>query len=331
MFKIKLKNNIIFNCDNNTSILNGAKKNNINLEHSCMSARCSSCKVKVLRGKYTKIQNENILTAEELNGGYILTCNTKPLSNMELDCENLNEEIIKARTLPSKISSIKIISNDVLKVVLRLAPTANFQYKPGQYVNIIKSNIKRSYSIANMDSNNNKLEFFIKNYKNGLMSKYWFNKANENDLLRFEGPLGSFYYRNNNKKDIIFLATGTGIAPIKAILEDLNNNSKKHNNKNIWLFWGVRYIDDLFYTPTFCNLNFKFIPVLSRANKNWKGEVGHIQNIVLNQKINLQNAQVYACGSPNMIKFAKKVLINSLLSENHFFSDAFVESNKNQK
>jgi CDP-4-dehydro-6-deoxyglucose reductase len=196
-------------------------------------------------------------------------------------------------------------------------------------VNIIKSDIKRSYSIANAFEQNALLTFFIKKYDNGLMSNYWFEEAKVNDLLRIEGPLGSFFVRENDQENIIFLATGTGVAPIKAILEKLSKSANQLTNKNIWLFVGARYENDLFWDPKELRIinGIKYIPVLSRASSKWVGEIGYIQDSVIKQSISLANSIVFACGSNDMIESAKKRLIENGLNKSNFFSDAFVQSN----
>ena len=329
MYKVTLINETTFECDENSTILNAGKSAGITLEHSCLSARCRSCIVKVLDGNFKQVQDEFVLTEEERENGYTLSCNAIPTTDIKLNVEDLGDVIIpKSRTLPCKVNFIEQITNDVIKVFLRMPPKLDFKFISGQYVNIIKGEIKRSYSIANMMKEGNILEFYIKKYDKGLMSNYWFSEAKENNLLRLEGPLGTFFYRNNKKKeDIIFLATGTGIAPIKAILEEMNQNPQNIFDKRIWLFFGARYERDIFFTPNFKNFKVNFIPVLSRENKDWKGEKGYVQEVVLKQKINLQNSQVYACGSNDMINSARKIFIENFLPENQFYSDAFVISN----
>lgn len=328
MFEIKLKNNKTFNCDNDTSILEAAKNANVFLEHSCMKARCNSCKVKVLKGETINIQEENILTEKEIKELYILSCNARPLSNISLDIEDLGKVILyNSKTFPAKIKLIEKTTNNIIKIVLRLPPSTSFNFAAGQYVNIIKGNIKRSYSIASNVQVNNTLEFFIKKYENGLMSNYWFNEAKENDLLRLEGPLGTFFYRENILENIVFLATGTGISPVKAVLEQFRKSPNLCEGKKVWLFWGGRYMEDFFWSPEFKEFNFKFIPVLSRENNKWSGETGYVQDVVLKQKMNVQESQVYACGSIDMIKSAKQLFLDNSMPENRFFSDAFVNSN----
>lgn len=328
MFEISLKNDKKFTCDSDTTIFEAAKKNNIVLEHSCLSSRCRSCLVKVLSGYTINIEEELVLTMEDKNANFVLSCNAKPLSDLELDIEDLGDiTLFEKKITPSKISMIEKLTDDVIKVVLRLPPNSNFNFNSGQYVNIIKGNLIRSYSIANCSDHNNQLEFFIKNYENGLMSEYFFKEAKINDLLRLEGPIGTFFLRDSSFKNIVFLATGTGVAPIKSILERLDKSHEQYQNKNFWLIVGARYQEDLFWEPNFKNLNIKHIPVLSRQVNNWNGAKGYVQDIVLKNKIDLENTQVYACGSNDMIKSAKVLFFKNNLKESNFFSDAFVQSN----
>ena len=328
MFTIKLNSNKTFSCDKDSTIFEAAKKSNIVLEHSCLSARCRSCVVKVLSGKTINKEEELVLTKEEKNENFVLSCNAKPLSDIELDIEDLGEiKLFDKKIIPSKISVIEKLTDDVIKVVLRIPPNSNFNFNSGQYVNIIKGNITRSYSIANSSDHKNQLEFFVKNYENGLMSAYFFKEAKINDLLRLEGPIGTFFLRDSSFKNIVFLATGTGVAPIKSIIEGLDKSYEQFQNKNFWVIVGARYQDNLFWEPNLKNLNIKYIPVISRPNNVWSGEKGYVQDIVLKQQIDLENSQVYACGSNDMINSAKELFFKNNLKENNFFSDAFVQTN----
>ncbi len=330
MFNITLKNGKAFNCDANETIFEGAKKNGIILEHSCLLARCRSCAVQIEYGTVIEKNDDLILSKEEKLNQWVLSCNAIPTSNIILNIEDLGGiQIFDKKIIPSKIQSIVKLNDNVIEVSLRLSPNSNFEYNSGQYVNIIKGDIKRSYSIANAFEQNALLTFFIKKYDNGLMSNYWFEEAKVNDLLRIEGPLGSFFIRENDQENIIFLATGTGVAPIKAILENLNKSEQNFRNKKIWLFVGARNENDLFWNPSeLWNINdINYIPVLSRASIEWAGERGYIQDIVLKHSISLANSLVFACGSNVMIESAKKLLIENGLNKTHFFSDAFVQSN----
>ena len=330
MYKVNLKNGKSFSCDASSTIFEAAKSNGIILEHSCLTARCRSCAVQVESGTTIDKLDDLVLSAEEKSNNWVLTCNAIPNSDLVLDIEDLADmKIFEKKIIPAKILTIKKLNDTVIEVSLRLPTSSNFAYNSGQYVNIIKGQIKRSYSIANAYQENASLTFFIKKYENGLMSHYWFNEAKINDLVRIEGPIGTFFLRETKVENIIFLATGTGISPIKAILESLNLHEQKYQNKKFWVFNGARFESDLFWNSNELNAisNFKYIPVLSRASENCNGEKGYVQEIVLKSGIDLTNAQVYACGSNNMIESAKKTLVKNGLNIQNFFSDAFVATN----
>ncbi len=330
MFNIKLKNGKSFSCDKNSTIFEAAKSNGIILEHSCLTARCRSCAIQVESGTTIDKLDDLILTAEEKSNKWTLSCNAIPTSDLVLDHEDLGEiQIFEKKIIPAKIQAINRLNNTIIEVTLRLPPNSNFRYHSGQYVNITKDSIKRSYSIANAYIEFGLLTFLIKKYENGQMSNYWFNEAKVNDLLRIEGPIGSFFLRESEKENIIFLATGTGIAPIKAILESITESPKKLSNKKIWIFSGARFENDFCWHPNKLNAisNLKYIPVLSKASEDWNGEKGYVQEIVLKSGIDLTNSQVYACGSNNMIESAQKTLVKNGLNIKNFFSDAFVATN----
>ena len=326
MFSINLKNDVQFSCAPEDTILNGAQKENITLDYSCKTGRCQSCKAKVLKGTSLPNVDEIGLSEHEKLEGYILTCVRTPTSDLTLDIEDLGEySLEKVKTIPSKIDLISKLSSNVIELHLRIPPNASFDYLSGQYINIIKGDYKRSYSIANKNSASN-LVLFIKKYEEGRFSTYLFNEAKINDLLRIEGPIGTFFYRKTNKNNIVFLATGTGIAPVKAILEQMDENNTDLIDKNIYLFFGGRTEEDLFWRPDFKNIKVHFIPVLSRSGEEWKGAKGYIQDAMISENINISDSVFYACGSENMIKDSRALVLKNGLSDDAFYSDAFISS-----
>jgi CDP-4-dehydro-6-deoxyglucose reductase len=330
MYKITLKNKKSFYCNSNTTIFDAAKENGVFLEHSCLTARCRSCAVQIEEGSITEKIDDMVLSNDEKSKRWILSCNSIPTSDIKIDIEDLGEIIIfDKKIVPAKIHTIEKLNDNVIKIILRIPPNSNFGYNSGQYGNISRGQLKRSYSIANGFKENGFLMFFIKQYENGLMSKYWFDDARVGDLLQVEGPLGSFFLRENEMENIIFLATGTGVAPVKAILEGISEKTQKFTNTTFWFLTGARNEKDLFWAPNefISVLNLKYIPVLSNGSDNWIGERGYVQDVLIKQNIPLSNAQVYACGSNKMIESAKKTLIENGLDNKYFFSDAFVATN----
>ena len=268
MFQITLKNGKKFTCNSSTTIYEAARNNGITLNHSCLTARCRSCVVQIKSGSKIDKLDDLVLTADEKSKNWALSCNSIPTSDLVLETEDLaHVQFFEKQIIPVKIQSISQLSGSVIELSLRLPPNSNFVYNSGQYVNIIKGSIRRSYSISNAYQNSGLLTFFIRKYENGFMSNYLFSEAQVNDLLRIEGPLGSFFLRDSEMENIIFLATGTGVAPIKSILESLDKLKEKFANKKIWVFIGARYMYEIFWDPSELNglFNFTYIPVLSKG------------------------------------------------------------------
>lgn len=322
MFQIKIKNGKSFNCDKNQTIIEAALKSGIFLEYSCLTGRCSSCKFKVLEGKTITDSDETPLNPGDKNEGYILTCVRKPISDIEIDAEDLSEYgFTNSASLPAKINAIKELTSEIIKVNLRVPPNQNVHFLPGQYVNVNWNGIKRSYSIAS-SSSNQEIELIIKNYIGGQMSAYWFGQAKSNDLLRLEIPKGTFFLRNHSDiENLVFLATGTGIAPIKSILESSSNNDKLNKFGRIILLWGMKYDKEIFWKPT--QEKVEFIPVLSKQMPNKR----YVQHYLDSLHLNMSKTVIYSCGSNDMIEDAKQISFKLGLCQKHFFSDAFLASN----
>ena len=234
------------------------------------------------------------------------------------------------KTLPCRINQINRLAPDVIQIFLRLPPTADFSFNPGQYIEIIgQQGIRRSYSLANANCTNKILELHIRAVESGTMSHYWFNQARANDLLRLHGPLGTFFLRETANVDLIFLATGTGIAPIKAMLEAITVLPDSQSPKSVTVLWGGRSLPDVYYNIAAIASKHTYIPVLSRPVAGATYAKGYVQDVLLELKPDLKNAVVYACGSDAMIHSARECLIQTGLSPRQFYSDAFVCSNTN--
>jgi CDP-4-dehydro-6-deoxyglucose reductase len=328
MSAITLSNSISFEGQDGKSILESARQQGIALEHSCRTGRCGVCKAQVCSGETEILQVEESLTAEDEANGFILTCCRAAKTDLQLDIEDLGElGSIQTKTLPCRIDALQFLSDDVVEVVLRTPPASHLVYLPGQYVDMIgKDGLRRSYSIANAPREDGKISLQIRKVEQGQMSQYWFEEAKVNDLLRMEGPLGTFCLRKNNASQLILLATGTGIAPIKAMLEQLATTHQANAYSHIHLYWGGRTEQDIYWRPDFESLPLTFTPVLSRT-PGWQGRKGHIQQAVIDDGHDLSDAVVYACGSEAMIHNAHEQLVAAGLNSKYFYSDAFVSSN----
>lgn len=313
------------------SILDAAAQAQITLPYSCKTGRCSSCKCKVVAGTTTPLQHETGLSEQEKLDGWILGCIRSAETDLTIEVDDLaGIELPTAKTWPCRISQIKRLATDVIQVLLRLPPTANFSFIPGQYIDIIgPEGVRRSYSLANANFEEKTLEVHIREVNGGEMSQYWFNQAKVNDLLRLHGPLGTFFLRDTANMDLFFLATGTGIAPIKAILESMASTDFEQRPKSVTVLWGGRNSQDHYMDVSQIPGGHTFIPVQSRPATDWSGAKGYVQDVLLALAPNLKNAAIYACGSVAMIQSAREHVVNAGLPEKYFYSDAFVCSGAN--
>jgi CDP-4-dehydro-6-deoxyglucose reductase len=327
MSLIKFTNGFVYEASSDFSILEGAIFHQYIIPYSCKTGRCGTCKCKLIDGDTKILVPELGLSEEEKLNGWILSCSRSAITDILLEVENYCDlDLPKPKTYPCKINSLEALSASVIKVVLRLPPNVNFSFFAGQYVDIIGlSGIRRSYSLARASNSFGTIELHISKINGGAFSEYWFKQAAVNDLLHLYGPQGTFFYRKNDQKYLIFLATGTGIAPVISMLEALANLSKDNQPAaSIIVIWGVRYESDIYYDLERLKCEFKFIPVLSRAESTWQGERGYVQDALLRQIPDLSDCSVYACGSEGMIQGARATLLAAGLPSRHFHSDAFV-------
>jgi CDP-4-dehydro-6-deoxyglucose reductase, E3 len=334
MSLVTLSNGTSFAAEPATTVLDAALAKGVVLEHSCRTGRCGSCKARVTRGSTTSLRAPTALTDDELKHGWILTCTEEATSDLHLDIEDLGALVgIETRVTPARIDAIERLSGDVVRVQLRLPPRSPFKFLAGQYVDVTSpAGVKRSYSIASNAASPEKIELQIRRVDAGQLSGYWFDQAKANDLLRFNGPRGTFFLRPLAGLDLIFLATGTGIAPICSMLLQLATSAAADQPRSVTLYWGGRHREDLYMNPTAAMPAVRFVPVLSRGDAEWRGAHGHVQDVLVHDVAHgatppLAGAVVYACGSEAMIHGARRLLDDSGLPSKRFHFDAFVSSN----
>lgn len=317
-----------FAADPAISILDAARNEGVTLEYSCRTGRCGICKAPLLGGKTTLLRPEESLTPGDIDDNLILTCCRAAADDVALDIEPLDRlNGFEIKTIPSRIVSIERLAPEIVKVVLKTPPTSPMRFLPGQYIDVIADGVRRSYSLANAPRADGLLELLIKRYPGGHLSRFWFEQAKPNDLLRIEGPFGTFFLRDQAPTNILFLATGTGIAPVKALLEELAADSERASQHRISVFWGNREAENFCWDPVSLGLDVGFHHLLSGAAIDWSGKRGYVQKAAVNHGIDPQDTVVYACGSSAMIASAREDILALGLPPKRFFSDAFVSSN----
>jgi CDP-4-dehydro-6-deoxyglucose reductase len=274
------------------------------------------------------------LTNDETARGWVLTCTHEATSDVELDIEDLGAlASFQARVTPARVDAIMLLSPDVMRIEMRLPPRNPFCFLAGQYIDVTSpSGATRSYSIASNAAKPDRLELQVRRVDGGVLSDYWFEQCRANDLLRFNGPRGTFYLRPPEGLDLIFLATGTGIAPILSMLHQVGAMPAECRPRSVTLYWGARHAQDLYLDAGGTLPGLRYVPVLSRGDASWSGARGHVQDVLVHDVAHdatppLQGAAVYACGSEAMIHGARRLLADNGLSTKRFYSDAFVSSN----
>ena len=320
------------------TILEAALRQGFTLPYGCRNGACGSCKGKVVSGQVDYGDHQpNTLTDEEKAKGLALFCCATPLSELVIECREVGvAKDIQIKTIPCRVQKLERISDDVALLSLKLPASERLQFLAGQYIDILlKDGKRRSFSLANAPHDDETLQLHIRHVAGGTFSEYVFSQMQEKAILRFEGPLGTFFLREDSVKPIVFLATGTGFAPIKSIVEHALHS---HTQRSLTLYWGARHLADIYMYDLPLQWqqiypNFKFVPVLSQPDPldQWTGRVGHVQDCALRDHADMRDLQVYACGSPSMVEDAHQKLVAAGLPDEEFFSDAFTFARDSKK
>lgn len=317
------------------TVLDAALAAGLVLPYSCRNGACSTCKGKVVSGEFDAGQYPaQILSPEELSQGYTLFCQAKPASDMVVEATEVRlASDIQIRKLLSRVVTLDRVTPDVTVLKLQLPAAEQFRYYAGQYVELIlKEGRRRSYSMANAPHTGSPLELHIRHMPGGLFTDHVFGagttQMKEREILRVEGPFGSFFLREDSDKPIILLASGTGFAPVKAIIEHIVH---KEIRRPVVLYWGGRrpvdlYMDALAQSWADTLPGFSYVPVVSNAlpEDNWTGRSGYVHEAVMQDLPDMSGHQVYACGTPLMVDAARKQFSTQCgLPSEEFFADAF--------
>ena len=317
------------------TVLDAALAAGILLPYSCRSGACSTCKAKIVSGTIQPVPSaEVILSPEERAAGYTLLCQARATSDLVVESREIRlASDIQVRKLPSRVTSISRPAADVAVLQLQLPATETFKFYAGQYIELIlKDGKRRSYSMANPPHSAAALELHIRHLPGGLFTDHVFGvgatQMKEREILRIEGPLGSFFLREDSQLPIVMVASGTGFAPIKAIIEHMVHQDIK---RPVTLYWGGRRPCDLYmhalaqsWATTIPNLS--YVPVVSDAlpEDAWTGRTGFVHKAVMEDFPDLSGYQVYACGAPIVVDSARREFVAQRhLPDEAFFADSF--------
>ena len=315
------------------TLLTAGIRQGIGLPYGCKDGACGSCKCKKLSGQVThSAYQPKALSDDELAAGYVLTCCASANSDVVLESRQVTDEsAYPIKKLPVRVSALERASADVMIVTLQLPANDTFKYHAGQYVEfLLRDGSRRSYSMASaphLQADKPMMELHIRHMPGGKFTDHVFGGMKEKEILRIEGPYGSFFLREDSDKPIVLLASGTGFAPIKAMLQHMQHQGI---TRPVTLYWGGRRPADLYqsgWLQAQCAAmpNLRYVPVVSDAQPEdqWTGRTGFVHQAVLQDTPDLSGHQVYACGAPVVVASAQRDYLAAGLPEEEFFADAF--------
>lgn len=309
----------------------------IGLPYGCKDGACGSCKCRLVSGMVVHGPHQSkALSAEEEAAGFVLTCCGVAQSDVVLESRQVTEVgAFPIKKMPVRVNTLERASSDVMVLNLQLPASDAFQYRAGQYVEfLLRDGDRRSYSMANAphtQAEQPRMELHVRHMPGGKFTDHVFGGMKEKEILRVEGPFGSFYLREESDKPMILLASGTGFAPIKAIIEHMQF---KNIQRPAVLYWGGRRPADLYQAAWIeARLtempNLRYVPVVSDAlpEDGWNGRTGFVHKAVLEDFPDLSGHQVYACGAPIVVESARTdYSVLAGLPADEFFADSFTSA-----
>lgn len=334
-FNVTIKpSNRQFTAEPDETVLQAAMRHGITLPYGCRNGACGACKGRLLEGEVDFGQHAaHILTDAEKRAGLALFCQARARSDLVIEAREIQAAgDVPIKKLPCRVQRIERLAEDVAALFLTLPANERLQFMAGQYLEIIlRDGKRRAYSMANPPEQDTLVELHVRNM-GGAFTDYVFHKMKEKDILRFEGPLGTFFLREDSDKPMVFVASGTGFAPIKSILL---HTFARGITREMVLYWGGRRPGDLYMLDLVRQWqaehgNFSFVPVISDAlpEDGWQGRTGFVHHAVMEDFPDLSGYQVYACGAPVVVEAAHRdFTTRCALPEDEFFSDAFTPAN----
>ena len=320
-----------FQVEDGEAVLAAALRQGFVLPYGCKNGACGSCKGKILSGSVDYgVYQHKALTDDEKAQGKALFCQAKPLGDLVLEARAIGAvKDIQIKKLPCRVQKLERLADDVMVLHLKLPANEKLIFLAGQFIEfLLKDGGRRSFSMANPPHDAELIQLHVRHVAGGQFTDHVFNKMKERDILRCEGPMGTFFLREESDKPVVFVASGTGFAPIKAIIEHMFHKSI---TRPMTLYWGGRRPKDLYMNELVTawaaeHAGFKYVPVISEAllEDNWSGRTGFVHHAAMQDFPDLSRHQVYACGVPVMVNSAKRDFIAQCgLPEEEFYADSF--------
>ena len=323
-----------YDVEEGATVLQAAIDAGIKLPYGCQNGACGACKGKVVAGAVDHAASpDGTLPQDQRDQGMALFCCARPLSDLVIEAKEVTSKTdIPVKTMPCRVQKLERLAPDVIALQLKLPTNERLQFLAGQYIEILlKDGKRRAFSLANAPYDDELLQLHIRLVPGGHFTEHVFGTMKEREMLRFEGPHGSFFLREDSKKPIILLAGGTGFAPIKSLVEYAIHSKIE---RPMQLYWGAKdraglYLPELPQRWATEHAHIQYVPVLSEPTPAdaWSGRTGFVHQAVLADHADLSGFQVYACGAPAMIAAARRDFVARGLPEEEFYADSFTFAN----
>ena len=316
-----------FTVNDDETVLAAGLRQGLTLPFGCQSGGCGSCRVRKQAGEHAYPFVPPALSEAEQEAGYILMCLARPTSDLTIELHQPAElDAIKPRQMPARVIEKRMLADDVVGVWIQSPPANPLRHVAGQYIDILlDGGRRRSFSIANAPRDDGVVELHLRHVPGGRFVEWVINEMPERAMLRFEGPLGAFYLREDSERPALLMAGGTGFAPARAILQQM---LARGSQRPLHFFWGARGEKDLYLDAEVRDWvsqmpNLAYTPVLSEAEASWTGETGFVHEALLRQYPDLSGHEVYMSGPPPMVQAGKQAFSRAGLDADHLYYDSF--------
>lgn len=319
---------IAFACGEDETILDAAQHAGFEIPYSCRKGVCSTCEGRLVAGA-VEVGRDG--APKRLVGplDQVQFCRARPRSALEIAPKRIERlDPLARKTLTATVFRVARPTPDVALVHLRFPAGTKVRFKAGQYLQVLlEDGERRNFSLANTPAEKDGAQLHIRHVPGGRFSESVLASLQAGQKLRIELPYGDFFLRESSDKPIILVATGTGFAPIKSIVEDA---LKRGVRRSMRLYWGARSPDDLYLRElpgqwSARHSNFVFVPVVSEPGAGWDGRTGLVHEAVLEDHPSLAGHQVYACGNPVMIQAVQRDFVaRAALPRDEIYCDAFI-------
>ena len=313
----------VFDAAPDETLLDAASRAGVALPHDCRLGGCGTCRVRLLSGAVAYDEAPFALSPEEEAGGYALACQGRPAGDLVIDVPAA-DPLPEPRRVTATVAGVTPLCDGVVRLAVTV-PGGVPAYRPGQYMNVmLDDGHPRSFSMSSAPSRG-VLDFHVRRVAGGRFTDGVLARLRPGDPLEVELPLGSFHYRATDERPLLMVATGTGIAPIRAMLDSLLDDP---DCPPVHLYWGMRTAADLYLHDEIAGwagrlYDFRYVPVLSQAGPAWQGRRGRVQDAVIADGVELPDHAIYLCGSPAMIADAKRAFIARGAEPAHIHVEGF--------